>query len=869
MTSPQRILVCGYYGFANAGDEAILSVLVDDLRRVHPGAEITVLAGSPDDVRTDHGVAAIGWQQIDEIVEAAAASDLMVLGGGGLFQDYFGVEPDKILTARHGSIGFYGGFALLAAMTGTPLAAYGLGVGPITTDDGARYTRVALTRAAKLAIRDRRSMEVLERIGVPTADVIRTVDPVWRMDPAPADIVPGVFDLELVPDAPFTITVAIRPWKDNAYAAALAQALDALIERHDARVVFVPFQSSPYKHEDDAVASLGVVTRMRHGDHTAIIRGGYSPAERMAILGAGDVAIAMRMHSVIFAARTRTPFVALSYDPKVADAAETVDRGDFVLDAVDFDPADLVAKVEAAVAAGPVADDVLADVAGRAAGNAAVLEGPHQVPDIDEETSRVFVELVFTRVREAAHLEADHDQLQRDHRMLEIAHEQAVLLAERTEQAKDTIVNSRAFRLVDSYWRSRETARELTRKAARHAPAPLRPVFAKIAPPEPGSPEAIEGGDPTLRAQIRHQIAQALAEHPDVPGIVVYPPSIGWKVSLFQRPQQMALAYAKMGYLVFYGLDHINNEGVMGLAKAADRIYLMAIPWGMTDLLEAIPHPITVSYVYNFAWTRHLKDPAVVFEHIDELEVFTAAHRLDDLKGWYEEAVREAELVVGTAYDLVEKVKEVRPDAIICPNGVDYRHFANYEPGPPPTDIADIAGGDRPIVGYYGAIAEWVDFDLIAHAADALPEFEFVFIGPEYDASVKQHLGVFDRPNVRWLGVKDYDDLPAYLHAFDVATIPFVVNDVTHAVSPLKLFEYFAGERPVVTPALRECARYEAVLVAQDADDYVAKLRQAAELRHDPEHLALLRRTARANTWEMRAGTLVDALARRRALAQE
>jgi glycosyltransferase involved in cell wall biosynthesis len=253
-----------------------------------------------------------------------------------------------------------------------------------------------------------------------------------------------------------------------------------------------------------------------------------------------------------------------------------------------------------------------------------------------------------------------------------------------------------------------------------------------------------------------------------------------------------------------------------------------------------------------------------VFEHIDELEVFTAAHRIEDLRRWYEEAVREAELVVGTAYDLVDKVKEVRPDAIICPNGVDYRHFANFEPGPPPEDIADIAGGDRPIVGYYGAIAEWVDFDLIAHAADALPEFEFVFIGPEYDASVKQHLHVFDRPNVRWLGVKDYAELPAYLHAFDIATIPFLVNEVTHAVSPLKLFEYFAGERPVVTPALRECARYEAVQVAQDADDYVEKLRLAARLRHDPEHLALLRRTARANTWEMRAGTLVDALARSR-----
>lgn len=97
-----------------------------------------------------------------------------------------------------------------------------------------------------------------------------------------------------------------------------------------------------------------------------------------------------------------------------------------------------------------------------------------------------------------------------------------------------------------------------------------------------------------------------------------------------------------------------------------------------------------------------------------------------------------------------------------------------------------------------------------------------------------------------------------------MATIPFHVNEVTHAVSPLKLFEYMAGGRPVVTPALRECARYPAVLIASDPDDYVAQLRAAVALGDDPQYVSLLRRTARANTWEERAGTLIDAVARAR-----
>ena len=233
-------------------------------------------------------------------------------------------------------------------------------------------------------------------------------------------------------------------------------------------------------------------------------------------------------------------------------------------------------------------------------------------------------------------------------------------------------------------------------------------------------------------------------------------------------------------------------------------MYLTAVPPTMTDLLEMIPDPISVTYVYNFGWTKLLKDPAVVFEHIDELEVFTAAHRLSDLEGWYREAISGADLVVATAADLLDKVRAERPEAVLSPNGVDYRHFAEFVHGAPPEDIADIA--DKTIVGYYGAIAEWVDYDLIRRSAQALPDFEFVFLGPDYDGSVDSHRDIFDLPNVRWLGVKEYGELPGHLHHFDVTTIPFIINEVTHAVSPLKLFEYMAGGRPIVTPNLRECA---------------------------------------------------------------
>ncbi|HZD22511.1 MAG TPA: hypothetical protein VE569_03815, partial [Acidimicrobiia bacterium] len=104
MSEIRRILVCGYYGFANTGDEAILATLLTEIREVHPGASVTVLSGRPSATATDHGVEAIHWQDVAAMTVASQRADLMVLGGGGLFQDHHGFDEDAVLTPQHGTI---------------------------------------------------------------------------------------------------------------------------------------------------------------------------------------------------------------------------------------------------------------------------------------------------------------------------------------------------------------------------------------------------------------------------------------------------------------------------------------------------------------------------------------------------------------------------------------------------------------------------------------------------------------------------------------------------------------------------------------------------------------------------------------------
>ena len=863
MTTVQRILVCGYYGFANTGDEAILSALLSDLRVVYPEAAITVMSGRPTATSGDHGVETVHWQNVAGMIAATTDTDLMVLGGGGLFQDHHEFDEDQVLTPDHGGIGYYAGFALLARLTETPLVIYGIGVGPLQTEVGKRWTRIAFEHANSVTVRDEKSRDLLAKIGVDTAAIRVTADPAWALPVTDGEISASILALEELPQAKKTITVAVRPWGDLSWAEPLAKGLDRLISELDARVLFVPFQDSPQPHENDPHASVEVLRHMERNDKAAIIRGSYSVEERSALIASSDLLIGMRLHSVIIGLITDVPTIAIAYDPKVTETMAEVKRSDLCTLLDDLTEDFVVAAAKSAIDLGPSRS--VSRLQERATENQRVLEPSGPLPEMTGEAVVAIGKLLTAQAVTRGEAVAETQRVRAENASLWQQHEYDVMSYENLEQQRLDLVNTKAMRAVNVYWQARDGLRAAVSEAGKRAPESIRPILKKMAggyqeamkPPE--EPETV---DPEAVKAAEDEVREVLERHPGVPGVVVYPPSIGWNVSLFQRPQQMALAFAKLGYLVFYGVDA--REGIGEKIEPRDeRVYLYSVSWAMMEAISQIPNPITLSYVYNFSWTKGLSDPRVIFEHIDELEVFTTTHTIEDLRGWYEEAIEGAEVIVGSARDLLRAVEPRRPDVFLCPNGVDYRHFADFAESEPPDDIADIADGTRPIVGYYGALAEWVDYPLIAKSAIELSDFEFVFIGPDYDGSIKRHTEVFELLNVRWLGVKDYSELPAYLHYFDVATIPFVVNEVTHSVSPLKLFEYMAGGRPVVTPNLRECAHYEAVQVADDADDYVAKIRHAAlELRHDPAHQALLRRTARANTWEVRVGTLIDALAR-------
>jgi glycosyltransferase involved in cell wall biosynthesis len=349
-------------------------------------------------------------------------------------------------------------------------------------------------------------------------------------------------------------------------------------------------------------------------------------------------------------------------------------------------------------------------------------------------------------------------------------------------------------------------------------------------------------------------LQRILNQYPKVQGVIIFPPTIGWNISLFQRPHQLARAFADRGFLVFFCTE-AQVDNIKGFKQVGPGLYLANVPWGVFDLIE---RPIVFTLPYNREYLFQFRQPIVVYEVIDDLDVFPGDQT--QLQKNHHILLEEATLVLVTADRLLEQVKQTRIDAVLCPNAVEFDHFARAgAPGPVPQDMTSILRADCPVIGYYGALARWFDYDLVRQAAQSHSDWEFVLIGPDHDHTLMES-NILSMPNVHWLGSRDYFQLPDYLRHFTIATIPFLVNNITLATSPIKLFEYMAAGKPIVTSDLPECSKYPGVLVAHDSHEYIDHLEHALTITHDSTYIQRLYQTAQANTWEARVSQIIDRL---------
>ncbi len=360
----------------------------------------------------------------------------------------------------------------------------------------------------------------------------------------------------------------------------------------------------------------------------------------------------------------------------------------------------------------------------------------------------------------------------------------------------------------------------------------------------------------SLQPQTQNRLSEILSKHRDNRAVIVFAPGLDWHRQLFQRPQQLASALAHQGALVFY--TQLNPlPGGEKIQRIADRLFLCAIPLEQFSILERF-------FVYSLTWNRRyllkFDRPQILYDYLDEVTTF--AGDASQLNKDHQDLLETSDVIITTAQKLFEEAKKKRPDALYVPNGVDFSHFNNptgQDPLPIPKDMSDILQERKPVIGYYGALASWFDYDLLLGIAAERREFNFVIIGMDYDGSLGKS-GLLNRPNIVYLGPKSYTDLPAYLAGFDVAILPFKNNKVTQSTSPVKLFEYFAGGKPVVSTPMNEVLRYPVALIGKDCEQFCQKLDEGLALRNDPAFVNRLKQTALENTWNIRAEKILKAI---------
>lgn len=311
MTQRRRITLSGYYGFKNAGDEAVLAGIIKALR-AQPGGDsldIDVLSIDLDETTSTHHVDASHRYKLGALLKSIAKTDLLLSGGGSLLQD---------VTSAHG-IFYYVGVVRLAQMLGKKTMFIGQGIGPLNLPRSRKLVAGVANRLNAVTVRDPESLALLKEIGVTRPPLEVTADPALLLP------------TEGLPSTPGKILFSLRPWHTGT-----ADLTDRLVDATAALGPSINIETLSMQPEIDDPVMTDFAKR-------SIDRGGSTPstaavgdADRLPriidALSSAELVVGMRLHALILAAGAGVPSLALSYDPKVRSFMQFSGQEDAVVD---------------------------------------------------------------------------------------------------------------------------------------------------------------------------------------------------------------------------------------------------------------------------------------------------------------------------------------------------------------------------------------------------------------------------------------------------------------------------------------------------------------------------------------------------------
>lgn len=334
---------------------------------------------------------------------------------------------------------------------------------------------------------------------------------------------------------------------------------------------------------------------------------------------------------------------------------------------------------------------------------------------------------------------------------------------------------------------------------------------------------------------------------------------------VYQRPQHLLSRFAKHTRVIFVEepMWH-DTPDVMKITQASNNLFV-AVPHlqhgiescplkRQQKLIDSIFPQLNIDRYFSWYYTpmalpftEHLEPEFVVYDCMDELSAFKFAP--PELTAREKQLLQMSDVVFTGGHSIYEAKKDTHPNIHAFPSSIDKTHFGaartmTVEP-------ADQAHIPHPRFGFIGVIDERMDIEMVAKVAEARPDWNFVMIGPVVKidpASLPQF------SNIYYLGGKDYKELPVYISGWDVAMIPFALNESTKFISPTKTPEYLSAGKPVISTPIRDVVRpygdAKLVHIASDAKEFIACAEKELKKRGRKTWLAKVDAFLSGNSWD-------------------
>jgi polysaccharide pyruvyl transferase CsaB len=323
-----NLLIAGYHGFGNCGDEAILLAMTTNIRAMAPDVDITALSFKPEFTKTEYNVKAVQRFNFAEVLKTIRHSDIVLSGGGTLLQD--GTSTRSLI--------YYLAIIKMAKLMKKRVMLYANGIGPVNGRLNRRLVKSVVNTVDVITLREKLSEADLRSIGVSKPNIIVTADPAFTLKSISDEEADKLLAAEGVPRDKQLVGVSVRAWSrafgGEEYLSRIAGICDNLI-REGKNVVLVPME-----YPKDLDVSRKVIAAMK--EKAYLLENRYNPPQILGIVGRLDLMLSMRLHTLIFAAVKNVPMLGIIYDPKVEyylKVLEMPEAGDVRAEHIDVDKA--------------------------------------------------------------------------------------------------------------------------------------------------------------------------------------------------------------------------------------------------------------------------------------------------------------------------------------------------------------------------------------------------------------------------------------------------------------------------------------------------------------------------------------------------